>query len=165
MEGGWFHTGDKAEIDEDGYVTLHGRVVDMFVLSTGRNIAPQNLENMLKASDYIMDAVLVGNGKPYLTCLVVLDEETVSHHAQSVNVPFSSFADLASRPEIHSLVQGEVDRVNGHWSDREQILDFRILRWELSDEEEELTPTMKVRRKFMCLRYRDLIEEMYASAD
>jgi len=161
LEGGWFHTGDKAEIDEDGYVSLDGRVVDMFVTSGGRNIAPQNFENMLKASDYIMDAVLVGNERPHLTSLIVLDEETVSHYAQTHNVPFSSFADLASRPEIHALVTAAVDNVNQHWSDREQILDFRILKWQLSDEEDELTPTMKVRRKFLCDRYEGLIAEMY----
>ncbi len=80
-------------------------------------------------------------------------------------MPFSSFADLASRPEVLGLVQEEIDRVNVHWSDREQILDFRVLQWQLSDEEEELTPTMKVRRKFLCERYGDLIQEMYAHAD
>ena len=135
FEGSWFHTGDKASIDEEGYVTLHGRVVDMFVLSSGRNIAPQNLENMLKASDYIMDAVVLENRRPYLTTLIVLDEETVSHYAQTRNVPFSSFADLSSRPEIQSLVAGEVVKVNENWSDREQIKDFRILKWALSDDE------------------------------
>jgi long-chain acyl-CoA synthetase len=136
----------------------------MFVLSSGRNIAPQNLENMLKASDYIIDAVVLGNQRPYLTTLVVLDEETVSHYAQTQNVPFSSFADLTSRPEIQKLVAGEVTRVNRHWSDREQIKDFRILKWELSSDEEELTPTMKLRRKFLCERYHDLIDEMYPDA-
>ena len=164
FEGGWFHTGDQASIDEDGYITLDGRVVDMFVLSNARNIAPQNIENMLKASDYIMDAVVLENRRPYLTTLIVLDEETVSHYAQTRNVPFSSFADLSSRPEIQSLVAGEVVKVNENWSDREQIKDFRILKWALSDDEDELTPTMKVRRKFLSERYRDLIDEMYPDA-
>ncbi len=162
FDGEWFHTGDKGSIDEDGFVTLEGRVVDMFVTSVGRNIAPQNFENLLKASDYIMDAVLVGDRKPFLTTLIVLDEETVSHYAQQQNVPFSSFADLASRPEIQKLIGEAVANVNTKWSDREQILDFRILKWQLSDEEDELTPTMKVRRKFLCERYKELIEEMYA---
>jgi long-chain acyl-CoA synthetase len=164
FEGGWFHTGDRGRIDADGYVTLDGRVVDMFVLSTGRNIAPQNSENMLKASDYVMDAVVVGDKRPYLTALIVLDEETVSHYAQTHDVPFSSFADLSSRPEIRRLIQGAVAGVNEHWSDREQIKDFRILKWVLSDDEDELTPTMKVRRRFLCERYQSLIDEMYPDA-
>lgn len=131
------------------------------MLSTGRNIAPQNIENMLKASDFVLDAVVVGDQRPYLTALIVLDEETVSHYAQSHNVPFSSFADLTTRPEIRQLVAAEVARVNQGWSDREQIQDFRILKWALSSDEEELTPTMKVRRRYLCERYATLIDEMY----
>jgi long-chain acyl-CoA synthetase len=79
-------------------------------------------------------------------------------------VPFSSFADLAARPEVRRLAAGEVARVNEHWSDKEQIRDFRLLRWALSDAEDELTPTMKVRRRVLCERYRELIDEMYAHA-
>ena len=147
--------------DEDGYLQITGRAADSFVTSTGRNVAPQEIENMLKASDYILDAVVVGEARPHLAALIVLDEETASHYAQSRGVPFSSFADLSRRPEIVGLIQGEVQKVNQRWSDREQILDFRILKWELSRDEEELTPTMKVRRKLLCQRYADLIDDMY----
>jgi len=164
LRDGWFRSGDQGFIDEDGYLRLTGRVSDMMISSAGRNIAPQNLENMLKASNYIMDAVLIADGRPYLTALIAIDEETVSHWAQNHDVPFSSFADLATRPEVVSLVQGEVRKVNQSWSDREQILDFRILKWELTHDEEELTPTLKVRRKIICERYSDLIEEMYPHA-
>lgn len=158
---GFFRSGDLGAFDEDGYLEITGRATDTFVTSKGRNVAPQQIENMLKASDFIMDAVVVGEARPHLTALVVLDEETASHYAQTHGVPFSSFADLSSRPEIVSLIQGEVRKVNERWSDREQITDFRILKWELSRDEDELTPTMKVRRKFLCHRYNDLIEEMY----
>ncbi len=161
---GWFRSGDLASFDEEGYLQLIGRASDSFVTSKGRNVEPQDLENMLKASDYVMDAVVVGEGKPFLTTLIVLDEETVSHYAQSHAVPFSTFADLSRRPEIVRLIEGEVRKINERWSDREQLLDFRILKWELSDDEGELTPTMKVRRKFLCRRYQDLIEEMYSHA-
>ncbi|MEW6751321.1 MAG: AMP-binding protein [Candidatus Latescibacterota bacterium] len=119
------------------------------------------VEFRVKASPYIMDAVLVGEGRPFLAALIVLDEETVSHHAQSRGLPFASLADLAAHPDIHRLIEGEVAQVNRRWSDREQIRDFRILRWELSSEDEELTPTLKVRRQFLCERYRALIEDMY----
>jgi long-chain acyl-CoA synthetase len=159
---GFFRSGDLGTFDEDGYLEITGRATDTFVTSKGRNVAPQQIENMLKASDFILDAVVVGEAKPHLTALIVLDEETASHYAQTHGVPFSSFADLSSRPEIVSLIDGEVRKVNERWSDREQIQDFRILRWELSRDEEELTPTMKVRRKFMCRRYANLIEEMYS---
>ena len=134
------------------------------ITAAGRNIAPQKIENMLKAGNYVMDAVLVGEGQPYLTALIALDEETVSDWAQNHDVPFSSFADLASQPEVVDLIDGEVRKVNAQWSDREQILDFRILQWELSHDEEELTPTLKVRRKIICEKYSELIEEMYVKA-
>jgi long-chain acyl-CoA synthetase len=159
---GSFRSGDLGTFDDDGYLQITGRAADSFNTAGGRTVAPQNIENMLKASDYIMDAVVVGEAKPFLTALIVLDEETASHYAQTHGVPFSSFADLSRRPEIVRLIDGEVRKVNERWSDKEQILDFRILQWELSRDEEELTPTMKVRRKYLCQRYNDLIEEMYS---
>jgi long-chain acyl-CoA synthetase len=159
---GFFRSGDLGTFDENGYLQITGRAVDSFNTAGGRLVAPQNIENLLKASDYIMDAVVVGEAKPFLTALIVLDEETTSHYAQTHGVPFSSFADLSRRSEIVRLIEGEVCKVNERWSDKEQILDFRILKWELSRDEEELTPTMKVRRKYLCQRYNDLIEDMYA---
>lgn len=161
FKDGFFRSGDLGSFDEDGYLRITGRGADSFVTSTGRNVAPQEIENMLKASDYILDAVVVGEARPHLAALIVLDEETASHYAQSRGVPFSSFAELSRRPEIAALIEGEVRKVNQRWSDREQIQDFRILKWELSRDEEELTPTMKVRRKLLCRRYADLIDDMY----
>jgi long-chain acyl-CoA synthetase len=165
LRDGWFASGDQGYFDEEGYMVLDGRVKDMMITSLGRNVAPQNLENMLKASSYIMDAVLVGDGKPFLTALIVLDEETVSHYAQTHDIPFANLADLAQKPEIVRLIEGEVQKVNRNWSDREQVRDFRILNWELSSEDEELTPTLKVRRLFLCQKYAGLIEEMYQKVE
>lgn len=161
LEGGWYYTGDAGHFDEDGFLEITGRTKDMMITAAGRNIYPQAIENMVKASDYVMDAVLIGEGREYLTLLIVMDEETVSHYAQTHNIPFSTYADLASKPEIVRLIHDEIQGVNKKWSDREQVLDFRILKWELSDEDDELTPTMKVRRSFMCEQYAELIEEMY----
>ncbi len=161
LQDGWYHTGDIGHIDEEGYLVITGRVKDMIITAAGRNIAPANIENMLKASDYIMDAVVVGEGRHFLTALIVLDEETASHYAQTHGVPFATYADLAAHPDMVALIDAEVQSVNRRWSDREQILDFRILQWELSSEDDELTVTQKVRRSFLCERYADLIEEMY----
>ena len=165
LQDGWFRTGDRGRFDEEGYLQYGGRAVDMMVLSSGRNVAPQNIENMLKASSYIMDAVVVGDGRSHLTALIILDEETAGHYAQRHEIPFSSHADLATHPDMVRLIRGEVESVNQRWSDREQIFDFRILNWELSSEDDELTPTMKVRRQFLCARYADLIEEMYQGVE
>ena len=161
LRDGWFHSGDLGSFDDDGYLVYGGRAKDTMVMATGRNVAPQNLENMLKASDYIMDSVVIGHARPFLTALIVLDEETVSHYAQRHGVPFATYADLATHPDIVHLIDGALQQVNRRWSDREQIVDFRILRWELSSDDDELTPTMKVRRAFLCEQYAELIEEMY----
>ena len=161
LQDGWFRSGDLGSFDDDGYLVYGGRAKDTMVLATGRNVAPSNMENMLKASDYIMDSVVVGDRRPFLTALIVLDEETVSHYAQSHNVPFAAYADLAAHADIVHLINGEVQRVNARWSDREQIEDFRILAWELSSDDDELTPTLKVRRAYLCEQFSELIEEMY----
>ena len=138
-----------------------GRIKDLIVLSSGHNIPPQELESRLKASPHIMDAVVIGEGKPYLTALIVIDEEIVGHYAQAHAIPFSTFADLSQKPEIVRLIDAEVRQVNRDFAARDQVRCFRVLKWELNREEEELTPTMKVRRSFLCARYADEIEEMY----
>jgi long-chain acyl-CoA synthetase len=165
LKHGWYHSGDVGEFDDDSYLTLTGRTKDMMITSSGRNVYPQAIENMLKASDYILDAVLIGESRPYLTTLLILDEEVISHHAQTHNIPFSTYADLVSKPEIVRLINGEIQNVNARWSDREQVQDFRMLKWELTNEDDELTATMKVRRSFMCEQYADLIEEMYPETE
>jgi long-chain acyl-CoA synthetase len=165
MVDGFFRSGDIGHFDADGYLFLTGRAKDMIITAMGRNVAPQNLENMLKASDYIMDAVIIGEKREYLTALVALDEETVSHYAQRHGIPFSSHADLAAHADIKGLINDAVQNVNQRWSDREQILDFRILQWELSSDDDELTPTLKVRRSFICEQFADLIEEMYQTSE
>ncbi len=161
MVDGFFRSGDVGHFDDEGYLRLTGRAKDMIITAAGRNIAPQNIENMLKANDYIMDSVIIGENRPYLTALIALDEETVSHYAQRNGIPFSSHADLADHADIKHLIDEAVQDVNRRWSDREQIHDFRILRAELNSDDDELTPTMKVRRSFLCEQYADLIEEMY----
>jgi long-chain acyl-CoA synthetase len=164
MIDGFFRSGDIGHFDDAGYLHLTGRAKDMIITAAGRNIAPQNLENMLKASDYIMDAVIIGEKRDYLTALIALDEETVSHYAQRHVIPFSSHADLATHADVKQLIEDAVKSVNQRWSDREQIIDFRILEWELSSDDDELTPTLKVRRSYLCEQFSELIEEMYPTS-
>ena len=112
LEGGWYYTGDAGHFDDDGFLEITGRTKDMMITAAGRNIYPQAIENMVKASDYVMDAVLIGEGREYLTLLIVMDEETVSHYAQTHNIPFSTYADLASKTEIVRLIHDEIQGVN-----------------------------------------------------
>ena len=160
---GWLHTGDVGEMDAQGFVRITDRMKDIIITAGGKNITPSEIENELKFSPFITDAVVIGDRRPYLTLLVMIDHENVEHHAQERNIPFSSFASLCRAPEIQALIQAEVDRVNAKFARVEQIKKFRLIEQKLTAEDEELTPTMKLKRKLVNEKYRDLIAQMYAT--
>ena len=164
LAGGWLHSGDVGVFDEDGYLSITDRKKDLIITAGGKNIAPQNIENRLKFSPYINDAVVIGDGRKYLTTLILIDEENVTKYAQDHRIPFTTYADLAGNAEIVTLIGGEVTRVNRNLSRIEQIKKFRILDKRLDVEDGELTPTMKVKRMKISDIYRDIIEEMYADS-
>jgi len=160
LRDGWLHTGDLGEI-EDGFLRITGREKDLIVTSGGKNISPQYIENLLKFSPYIMDAVVIGDGRKYLTALIIVDEENVIKYAQDNRVPFTTYASLTRREEIRALIQREVDTVNQRLSRVEQVKKFAILDKILDQEDDELTPTLKVKRKRISESCRDIIEAMY----
>jgi len=159
---GWLHTGDVGTVDPDGYFRITDRMKDIIITAGGKNITPSELENELKFSPYITDAVVIGDRRPYLTCLIMIDHENVESYAQERSVPFSDFASLCRSAEVQELIRGEVDRVNAKFARVEQIKNFRLLEHKLTAEDEELTPTMKLKRKLVNEKYRELIEGMYA---
>lgn len=158
---GWLHTGDCGEIDGDGYLAIRDRIKDILITSGGKNITPSHIENLLKFSPYITDSVVIGDAKKYLTCLVMIDQEHVAKFAQENQVPYTDFSSLTKRPEVVALVQREVERINQQLARVEQIKDFRIIAELLTAEDDELTPTMKLKRKVIATKYADLIESMY----
>jgi long-chain acyl-CoA synthetase len=161
---GWLHTGDVGEIDAEGFVRITDRMKDIIITAGGKNITPSEIENELKFSPYITDAVVVGDRKPYLSLLVMIDHENVEQYAQERNIPFSDFASLCRAHEVQALIQAEVDRVNAKFARVEQVKKFRLIEQKLTAEDEELTPTMKLKRKLVHEKYKDLIGQMYASA-
>jgi long-chain acyl-CoA synthetase len=163
LRDGWLHTGDIGELDAQGNLSITGRKKDIFITAAGKNIAPAFLENKLKASPYINDAVLIGDGKNYLTALIVLDEDSVSEWAQSRKIPFTTYADLAQNPEVQKLIEAEVDAVNKTLSRVEGVKKFRILPKRLHQEDGDVTPTLKVKRTSIMKSYGHLVEEMYRS--
>lgn len=165
LRDGWLYSGDVGEIDEDGYVKITDRKKDIIVTAGGKNITPQYIENKLKFSPYINDAVVIGDRRKYLTCLIMIDEENVVKYAQDNKIQFSTYKDLTEHPDIIKLIQGEVDKVNETLSRVEQIKKFRILPKKLYEEDGEVTPTMKVKRKYVNQAFKDLIESMYKSQD
>jgi len=158
---GWLHTGDCGEIDSRGYLAIRDRIKDILITSGGKNVTPSHIESLLKFSPYITDAVVVGDGRKYLTCLVMIDQEHVARHAQEHQVPYTDFASLTRAPEVVALIRAEIERVNPQLARVEQIKDFRIIGELLTAEDEELTPTMKLKRKVIARKYAALIDSMY----
>jgi long-chain acyl-CoA synthetase len=159
---GWLHTGDVGTVDEDGYFRITDRMKDIIITAGGKNITPSELENELKFSPYITDAVVIGDARPYLTVIVMIDQENVEKFAQDHDVPFSNYQSLTRAQEVQDLIQGEIDRVNARFARVEQIKKFFLLETQLSAEDEELTPTMKLKRKLVQTKYRERIDAMYA---
>ena len=158
-EDGWLHTGDIASIDEDGFVTITDRKKDILVTAGGKNVAPQNIENDLKASKYVSQAVVLGDKKPYVAALITLDEPEVR---KALGSNEARLEELAADDGVRQLLQAVVDDVNRDRSRFEQIKRFAILPRDFSAEEEEITPTLKLRRRVVQEHFADEIEALYA---
>ena len=158
---GWLHTGDVGRIDADGFVTITDRMKDIIITAGGKNITPSEIENQLKFSPYISDAVVVGDQRKFLSCLVMIDHETVAQFAQEKSVPFTNFASLCRAKEVQDLIWGEIERVNKQFARVETVKKFHLISELLTPEDEELTPTMKLKRAFVNRKYKDAIDAMY----
>ena len=163
MRGGWFHTGDVGYLDAEGYLFITDRLKDLLVTARGKNVAPQPLEARLKASKWVTEAVLIGDGRPCIVALIVPNLERLEATARRHGWPFASRRELLARPEVLGIVQRRVDRLNATLAPFEQIKRFALLDHELTQEGGELTPTLKVRRRVIDARCADLIESLYAS--
>jgi long-chain acyl-CoA synthetase len=158
---GWLHTGDVGSMDNEGFVKITDRMKDIIITSGGKNITPSEIENQLKFSPYVSDAVVIGDKRPYLTCLLMIDQENVEKYAQDNDIPFTNYASLCRAAEIQDLIQREIEAVNLNFARVETIKKFYLIERQLTPEDEELTPTMKLKRSFVNKRYAVQIDAMY----
>ncbi len=160
-QGEWLYTGDIGEFDENGNLKITDRKKEILITASGKNIAPSEIENRLKFSPFIKEAIVIGDRRPYLTALIQIDFDNVADWAQRKGIPFTTFKSLSKNPEVYKLIQAEVEKANQERSRVESIKKFVLLEKELDRDDDELTATMKVRREMIEKKYGDLIESLY----
>lgn len=160
-EDGWLHTGDIGEFDADGFLFITDRKKDIFITSGGKNLAPGNIENHLKTSKYISQAMIYGDKKKYLVALLTLDSEEITKYARDNRVIFKDTKELTQSKEIYNLLKREVAEKNKELSSVETVKNFVILKEELDEDKAEVTATQKVKRSILAEKYRDKLEALY----
>lgn len=161
VRDGWFHTGDVAQVMANGHFRIVDRKKDIMVTAGGKNIAPSEIENLLKSSPYISEAVLFADGRKFPSALIEIDFDTVADWARQHGVVYTSFTSLAQHPKVIDLVGREIERSNGSLARVGQVKRFRIIPKELDPEEGDTTPTRKVKRKHIYTMFSELVEDMY----
>jgi long-chain acyl-CoA synthetase len=163
-ENGWVHTGDIGTLDDDGFLRVVDRKKEMIITSSGKNIAPSNIENLLKESPIIGHAMALGDGQPYVVAVLTLDGEIAPLAAQQAGIEFEDLADLATKPEVLAMAQAAVDAANARLSRPEQVKRWTLLPTEWTAESAELTPTLKLKRRVVDSNYADEIAALYSPA-
>ena len=160
-EDGWIRTGDIGTVDEDGFYSVVDRKKELIITSAGKNIAPSNIENYLKESPIVGHAMALGDGQSYVVAILTLDGEIAPLVAARMGVEFTDLADLSAKPEIRAMAQAAVDKANERLSRPEQVKAWELLPDEWTAESEELTPTLKLKRRVVRTKYADVVDKLY----
>jgi len=161
-EEGWLHTGDVASIDEDGFLKITGRKKESLITAGGKNLSPEKIENALKTSPYVKEAVAIGDARKFVSALIQVEQDSVADWAQRNGITYTSFEDLSAQPAVVKLIDGEVQKANELLARVESVRAFRLLPKELHQDDGELTPTQKVKRREVQAKFSDLVESMYS---
>jgi len=159
---GWLHSGDIARQSDDGSLFITDRKKDVLITSGGKNITPSLIENRLKDSPYIREAILIGEGRKFLSALIQIDYEVVGKWAQARGIAYTNYTSLARNDDVRALIQSEIDGFNAEFARVENVRRFAILQKELDHDDGEVTATMKVRRRSIEKKFADIIETIYA---
>jgi long-chain acyl-CoA synthetase len=157
---GWFYSGDCGII-EDGHLVMIDRMQDVMQLIDGTKYSPSLLENKLKFSPYIREAIVFGQDRPYIIALIQIDYPNVGNWAEKRRIEYTTFADLVRNEKVYELIEQEVKKVNGNLPSAARIRKFFLLKKELDADDEELTRTQKIRRKFVSEKYKEVVEDIY----
>ena len=158
---GWFSSGDLGDVDDDGFLRITGRKKELIVTASGKNVAPEVLEDRLRSHPLVSQSMVVGNGKPFVAALISLDPDQLPGWAERHEKPTTKVEDLIDDPDVHDEIQQAVDRANQAVSRPERVREFRIVPKDLSVENDELTPTLKVKRNVVAEHYQHLIDDIY----
>jgi long-chain acyl-CoA synthetase len=158
---GWFHTGDIGEVDEEGFLTITDRKKNILVLSNGKNVAPQPIENQLKQSPYISEIMLLGDQRSIVTALIVPSFDEIKEYAKEQQLETGDMAALLQTQEIQRLIRGEINQYSTDFADFERVRMFTLLEEEFTQESEEMTPTLKLKRQVIMEKHKEAIEQMY----
>jgi len=165
LKDGWFHTGDAGYFDDDGQLLIIGRKQDIMRTKEGEAFSPDFVETRLKFSPYIKEAVIWGEGQPYLTAFINIDFGNVGHWAEKQGIPFTTYTDLAQKPEVYEMIRRDVEEVNRTLPASARVRKFVLLHKEFDADEGEMTRTRKLRRRFLTDRYDNIIQALYAEQD
>ncbi|RMG95143.1 MAG: long-chain fatty acid--CoA ligase [Chloroflexi bacterium] len=165
LEDGWLHSGDAGYFDEDGHLVVIDRAKDVMTLHDGTKFSPQFIENKLKFSPYVKEAVVFGGDWPFVTAMINIDMENTGKWAENHQIAYTTYTDLAQKPEVYALVREQVERANADLPEAARIRRFLLLHKELDADDAELTRTRKVRRRFIAQRYDDIISALYSQND
>jgi long-chain acyl-CoA synthetase len=158
---GWLHTGDVGQLDEDGHLYIVDRKKDIIITSGGKNISPSEIENKMKCSPFIKEAIVIGDRRKYLTALIQIEYDNVGNWAQNNKIPYTNYKSLAQNSSVYELIKYEMEKVNETLAQAETIKKFKIFEKELDQDDEELTATQKVKRKVIADRFKNEIDELY----